>query len=65
LPPDEPAVFFLDRTFRRHEFAGMLRDAEFVVVTIYDEFGNAESKIADPVTIQRLRTKGPRPPYWR
>ena len=29
----------------------MLRDAEFVVVTIYDEFGNAESKIADLVMI--------------
>lgn len=29
----------------------MLRDAAFLLVTIYEEFGEAESKIADPVLI--------------
>lgn len=31
--------------------AGMLRPQGFVLFTMYDEFGNAESKIADPVMI--------------
>ncbi len=29
----------------------MLRDASFLLVTIYEEFGGAESRIADPVLI--------------
>ncbi len=29
----------------------MLREAAFLLVTIYEEFGEAESKIADPVLI--------------
>jgi hypothetical protein len=29
----------------------MLRDSGFVLFTLYDEFGEAESKIADPVMI--------------
>lgn len=29
----------------------MLRDADFLVVTVFDEFGEAESKIADPAII--------------
>jgi len=36
----------------------MLREAEFVVVTIYDEFGDAESKIADPVMVYDCGLKG-------
>ncbi len=32
--------------------AGMLRADGFLLVTIFDEFGDAESKIADPVMIQ-------------
>jgi hypothetical protein len=48
---DEPPVFFLDRTFGRNELAAMLRPAGFLLVTIYEEYGVAESKIADPVFI--------------
>lgn len=32
--------------------AGMLRADGFLLVTIFEEFGDAESKIADPVMIQ-------------
>lgn len=50
--PEEPPVVFLDRTFGRNELAEMLRATDFpTVVTIYEEYGNAESKIADPVII--------------
>ena len=49
---DEPPVFFLDRTFGRIELAEMLRAKDFQIVTIYEEFGDAESKIADPVMIE-------------
>jgi hypothetical protein len=48
---DEPPVFFLDRTFGRIELADILRSAGFLVATIYEEYGDAESKIADPVMI--------------
>jgi len=48
---DEPPVFFLDRTFGRNELARILRDAQFNLVTIYEEFGDAEAKIVDPVMI--------------
>jgi hypothetical protein len=49
---DEQPVFFLDRTFGRNELADMLRlTKEFVLTTIYEEYGEAESKIADPVVI--------------
>jgi hypothetical protein len=51
LQLDEPPVFFLDRTFGRYELVEMLRSKGFVVVTIYEEYGDAESKIADPVMI--------------
>ncbi len=50
--PKETPVFFLDRTFGRNQVAQRLRDAGFVVRTLYDEFGEAESRIADPVVIQ-------------
>jgi hypothetical protein len=50
--PEEPPVFFLDRTFGRNELASMLRPQGFTLFTMYDEFGEAESKIADPVMIQ-------------
>jgi hypothetical protein len=55
---DEPPVFFLDRTFGRTELAGMLRAAGFLVVTLYDEYGDAESRIADPVMICDCGFKG-------
>jgi hypothetical protein len=48
---EEPPVFFLDRTFGRIELAEMLRAGDFHIVTIYEEYGDAESKIADPVVI--------------
>lgn len=50
-PPDDSPVFFLDRTFGRNELAAILRPAGFTVVTIFEEFGEAEAKIADPVFI--------------
>jgi hypothetical protein len=50
--PDETPIFFLDRTFGRHEVAERLRDAGFLIRTMFDEFGEAESKIIDPVMIQ-------------
>ena len=36
----------------------MLRSAGFQVVTIYEEYGNAESRIADPAIIQDCGFKG-------
>jgi len=36
----------------------MLRAAGFLVVTLYDEYGEAESKIADPVLIYDCGLKG-------
>jgi hypothetical protein len=51
LQLDEPPVFFLDRTFGRTELAAMLRPKDFLLVTIYEEYGDAESRIADPVMI--------------
>jgi hypothetical protein len=36
----------------------MLRSAGFLVVTLYDEYGDAESKIADPVMICDCGLKG-------
>jgi hypothetical protein len=52
LLPDEPPVFFLDRTFGRTELAEMLRPEEFLLVTLHEEYGDAESRIADPVMIR-------------
>jgi hypothetical protein len=57
-PPDDLPVFFLDRTFGRNELAAMLRAAGFQLVTIYEEFGDAEAKIADPVFILDCGFKG-------
>jgi hypothetical protein len=48
----------LDRTFGRTELAGLLRPAGFQIVTLYDEFGDAEFKIADPVLITDCGFKG-------
>ena len=48
---EEPPVFFLDRTFGRNQVAQMLRDAGFVLRTTFDEYGEADSRIADPVII--------------
>ncbi len=48
---EEPPVFFLDRTFGKYEVAKILRQEGFLVVTIHEEFGEEESKIADPVVI--------------
>jgi hypothetical protein len=36
----------------------MLRSAGFLIVTLYDEYGDAESKIADPVMIRDCGLKG-------
>lgn len=52
LQLDEPPVFFLDRTFGRIELAEMLRSRDFQLVTIFEEYGEAESKIVDPVIIK-------------
>ncbi len=49
--PEETPVFFLDRTLGRNRVAQMLRDAGFLVRTTFDEYGEAESRIADPVII--------------
>ena len=49
---EETPVFFLDRTFGRNKLAQMLRDAGFVLRTIFEEFQEAESRIIDPVMIQ-------------
>jgi hypothetical protein len=49
--PDETPIFFLDRTFGRNQVAQILRDAGFLIRTTFDEFGEAESRIADPVII--------------
>lgn len=38
--------------------AGKLRSVGFLVVTLYDEYGDAESKIADPVMIYDCGLKG-------
>lgn len=38
--------------------AGMLRSADFLVVTLYDEYGDAETKIADPAMIYDCGLKG-------
>lgn len=56
--PEEPPVFFLDRTFGRNELAQMLRFAGFLIVTLHDEYGDDESKIADPVMIRDCGLKG-------
>lgn len=50
-PPEETPVFFLDRTFGRNVAAQMLRDAGFILRTTYEEYGDADSRIADPVII--------------
>lgn len=55
---DEPPFFFLDRTVGRYELAGMLRAEDFLLITLYEEFGEAESKIADPVMIANCGFKG-------
>ena len=49
--PEEAPVFFLDRTFGRNQVAQTLRDAGFIIRTMFDEYGEAESRIADPVMI--------------
>jgi hypothetical protein len=38
--------------------AGMLRSVGFLIVTLYDEYGDDESKIADPVMIYDCGLKG-------
>lgn len=38
--------------------AGMLRSAGFLVVTLYDEYGAEESRIADPALIRDCGLKG-------
>ena len=38
--------------------AAVLRAAGFLIVTLYDEYGDAESKIADPVLIYDCGLKG-------
>jgi hypothetical protein len=48
---DEPPVFFLDRTFGRNELARMLRQHDFILVTMFEEFGEADSRITDPTMI--------------
>jgi hypothetical protein len=49
---DERPVFLLDRTFGRYQVAEKLRDAGFVIRTLFEEFQEAESRIIDPVIIQ-------------
>jgi hypothetical protein len=36
----------------------MLRSAGFIIVTLYDEYGDSESRIADPVLIRDCGFKG-------
>ena len=49
--PEETPVFFLDRTFGRNQVAQMLRDAGFILRTTFEEYGDADYRIADPVII--------------
>ncbi len=49
---EEPPVFFVDRTFGRYRMAEMLRAADFILRTSFEEYGEADSKIFDPVIIQ-------------
>lgn len=58
LQLDEPPLFFLDRTFGRNELAKILRDGGLIVVTMFEEFGDADSKITDPVMIYDCGLKG-------
>jgi hypothetical protein len=48
---DEPPFFFLDRTWGRNELAAILRSEDFVLSTIFEEFGDAEFRMNDPVII--------------
>jgi hypothetical protein len=48
---EEPPVFFTDRTFGKAKLADMLRQAEFTVVTHYEEYGDEGHRIADPAII--------------
>lgn len=50
-PLDESPIFFVDRTFGRYRMAEMLRAADFVLRTSFEEYGEADSKIIDPVII--------------
>lgn len=51
LQLEETPVFFLDRTFGRNQVAEMLRNAGFILRTSFEEYGEADSRIADPVII--------------
>ncbi len=55
---DEPPFFFLDRTWGRNELAAILRAEDFILTTIYEEFGDAESRMNDPVIIHDCGLKG-------
>jgi hypothetical protein len=48
---EEPPIFFVDRTFGRYQVPQMLRDAGFVLRTSFEEYGEADAKIIDPVII--------------
>jgi hypothetical protein len=48
---EEPPVFFTDRTFGKAKLADMLRQADFVVVTHFEEYGDEGHKIVDPAII--------------
>jgi hypothetical protein len=50
-PLDEYPVFFLDRTFGRHDLPPRLRAAGFIIRTSFEEYGEADSKISDSVII--------------
>jgi hypothetical protein len=52
LQLEETPVFFLDRTFGRNQVAQMLRGAGFILRTCFEEYGEADFRIADPVIIQ-------------
>jgi hypothetical protein len=48
----------LDRTFGRNRLAKILREEGFILITTFDEFGEADSKISDPTIIQDCGFKG-------
>lgn len=48
---DEPPVFFLDRNFGKEKLAVILRSADFLLVTHFEEYGDEGHNLGDPAII--------------
>lgn len=57
LQLDEPPIFFLDRTFGKTKLVEMLRAADFIIVTHYEEYGDQGHNLGDPAIIQDCGAK--------